>query len=202
MVIIMAFNQIINNYPQTTFSRNQIIFSEGEKCSKIGIIIEGEIKISTITHHEKEETFTIVKKGDIFGNSLIFSSSPYYLGDITATQKTTICFISKSDLIKELSLHPDLLESYINIISDKAIRIKQQNKLLAHKNIRDRISYYFITLSKQQNSNIIQLPSITKLSNELSLPRPSVSRELTNMENDGLILRKQKLCKLKFIENK
>lgn len=198
----MAFNQIINNYPHTTFSRNQIIFSEGEKCSKIGIIIEGEIKISTITHHEKEETFTIVKKGDIFGNSLIFSSSPYYLGDITATQKTTICFISKSDLIKELSLHPDLLESYINIISDKAIRIKQQNKLLAHKNIRDRISYYFITLSKQQNSNIIQLPSITKLSNELSLPRPSVSRELTNMENDGLILRKQKLCKLKFIENK
>ena len=200
MVIIMAFNQIINNYPHTTFSRNQIIFSEGEKCSKIGIIIEGEIKISTITHHEKEETFTIVKKGDIFGNSLIFSSSPYYLGDITATQKTTICFISKSDLIKELSLHPDLLESYINLISDKAIRIKQQNKLLAHKNIRDRISYYFITLSKQQNSNIIQLPSITKLSNELSLPRPSVSRELTNMENDGLILRKQKLCKLKFIE--
>lgn len=198
----MAFNQIINNYPHTTFSRNQIIFSEGEKCSKIGIIIEGEIKISTITHHEKEETFTIVKKGDIFGNSLIFSSSPYYLGDITATQKTTICFISKSDLIKELSLHPDLLESYINLISDKAIRIKQQNKLLAHKNIRDRISYYFITLSKQQNSNIIQLPSITKLSNELSLPRPSVSRELTNMENDGLILRKQKLCKLKFIENK
>lgn len=198
----MAFNQIINNYPHTTFSRNQIIFSEGEKCSKIGILIEGEIKISTITHHEKEETFTIVKKGDIFGNSLIFSSSPYYLGDITATQKTTICFISKSDLIKELSLHPDLLESYINIISDKAIRIKQQNKLLAHKNIRDRISYYFITLSKQQNSNIIQLPSITKLSNELSLPRPSVSRELTNMENDGLILRKQKLCKLKFVENK
>ena len=198
----MAFNQIINNYPHTTYSRNQIIFSEGEKCSKIGIIIEGEIKISTITHHEKEETFTIVKKGDIFGNSLIFSSSPYYLGDITATQKTTICFISKSDLIKELSLHPDLLESYINIISDKAIRIKQQNKLLAHKNIRDRISYYFITLSKQQNSNIIQLPSITKLSNELSLPRPSVSRELTNMENDGLILRKQKLCKLKFVENK
>ena len=198
----MAFNQIINNYPHTTFSRNQIIFSEGEKCSKIGIIIEGEIKISTITHHEKEETFTIVKKGDIFGNSLIFSSSPYYLGDITATQKTTICFISKSDLIKELSLHPDLLESYINIISDKAIRIKQQNKLFAHKNIRDRISYYFITLSKQQNSNIIQLPSITKLSNELSLPRPSVSRELTNMEKDGLILRKQKLCKLKFVENK
>ena len=133
---------------------------------------------------------------------MIFSSSPYYLGNIIATVKTTICFITKNDLIKELTQDPQLLESYINVISDKAIQIKQQNKLLAHKNIRDRILYYFITLSKQQNSNIIQLPTITKLSNELSLPRPSVSRELTNMENDGLIIRKQKLCKIKFIDKK
>ena len=160
----MIFTEIINKYSTTTYQKNQIIFTEGTKCSKIGIILEGEIKISTITHLEKEETFTIVKKGEIFGNSLIFSSSPYYLGNIIATQKTTICFINKADLITELSNNPKLLEYYINAISDKTIKIKQQNKLLAHKNIRDRILYYFITLSKKQNSSIIKLSSITKLS--------------------------------------
>ncbi len=195
----MIFTEIINKYSTTTYQKNQIIFTEGTKCSKIGIILEGEIKISTITHLEKEETFTIVKKGEIFGNSLIFSSSPYYLGNIIATQKTTICFINKADLITELSNNPKLLEYYINAISDKTIKIKQQNKLLAHKNIRDRILYYFITLSKKQNSSIIKLSSITKLSSELSLPRPSVSRELSKMEVDGLIIRKQKFCKLLFI---
>ena len=195
----MIFTEIINKYSTTTYQKNQIIFTEGTKCSKIGIILEGEIKISTITHLEKEETFTIVKKGEIFGNSLIFSSSPYYLGNIIATQKTTICFINKADLITELSNNPKLLEYYINAISDKTIKIKQQNKLLAHKNIRDRILYYFITLSKKQNSSIIKLSSITKLSSELSLPRPSVSRELSKMEVDGLIIRKQKYCKLLFI---
>lgn len=195
----MIFTEIINKYSTTTYQKNQIIFTEGTKCSKIGIILEGEIKISTITHLEKEETFTIVKKGEIFGNSLIFSSSPYYLGNIIATQKTTICFINKADLITELSNNPKLLEYYINAISDKTIKIKQQNKLLAHKNIRDRILYYFITLSKKQNSSIIKLSSITKLSSELSLPRPSVSRELSKMEVDGLIIRKHKYCKLLFI---
>lgn len=196
----MSLEQLNNKYPTITYNKNQIIFSEGEKCTKIGIIIEGEITISTITHLEKEETFTIVKKGDIFGNSLIFSSTPYYLGDIIATQKTTICFINKDDLIKELSDDPILLESYINTISDKAIRIKQQNKLLAHKNIRDRILYYFTLQSKKQDSTIIKLPSITKLSTELSLPRPSVSRELSKMEDDKLIIRKLKLCKLLYLE--
>ena len=198
----MSLTKLINKYPHKTFLKNQIIFSEGEKCTQIGIIISGEIKISTITHFEKEETFTIVKSNDIFGNSLIFSSSPYYLGDIIACQKTIICFISKQDLILELSNDPILLEYYINLISDKTIRVKQQNKLLAHKNIRDRLTHYFAIKAKQQNSIIITLPMITTLANELSLPRPSVSRELTKMEKEGLIARKQKLCKLKFLSQK
>ena len=194
----MILNELINKYPKTTYEKNQIIFEEGTICSKIGIIIEGEIKISTITHLEKEETFTIVRKNDIFGNSLIFSSMPYYLGDIIALTKTTICFIKKQDLIKELSNNPSLLESYIKLISDKTIEVKQQNKLLAHKSIRDRILYYLSVLSKKQQTKVVQIPSITKLSNDLSLPRPSVSRELKNLENDNLIKRNKRFIKLLF----
>lgn len=194
----MILNELINKYPKTTYEKNQIIFEEGTICSKIGIIIEGEIKISTITHLEKEETFTIVRKNDIFGNSLIFSSMPYYLGDIIALTKTTICFIKKQDLIKELSNNPSLLESYIKLISDKTIEVKQQNKLLAHKSIRDRILYYLSILSKKQQTKVVQIPSITKLSNDLSLPRPSVSRELKNLENDNLIKRNKRFIKLLF----
>lgn len=194
----MILNELINKYPKTTYEKNQIIFEEGTICSKIGIIIEGEIKISTITHLEKEETFTIVRKNDIFGNSLIFSSMPYYLGDIIALTKTTICFIKKQDLIKELSNNPSLLESYIKLISDKTIEVKQQNKLLAHKSIRDRILYYLSILSKKQQTKVVQISSITKLSNDLSLPRPSVSRELKNLENDNLIKRNKRFIKLLF----
>lgn len=194
----MILNELINKYPKTTYEKNQIIFEEGTICSKIGIIIEGEIKISTITHLEKEETFTIVRKNDIFGNSLIFSSMPYYLGDIIALTKTTICFIKKQDLINELSNNPSLLESYIKLISDKTIQVKQQNKLLAHKSIRDRILYYLSILSKTQQTKVVQIPSITKLSNDLSLPRPSVSRELKNLENDNLIKRNKRFIKLLF----
>lgn len=194
----MNTNEFLNKYPLSTFQKNQVIFTEGEKCTKIGIIIDGEIKISTITHLEKEETFTILKKNDIFGNSLIFSSNPYYLGDIIATTKATICFISKNDLIYELSNNKNLLEEYIRIISNKTIQVKQQNKLLAHKNIKDRILYFLSIEAKKQNSKIIKIKSVTAISQELSLPRPSVSRELKNLEDDNYIIRNKKTIKLLF----
>ena len=78
------------------------------------------------------------------------------------------------------------LEAYMKIICEEAISIKQQAKLLAHKNIRDRIMFY---LTSHQKDRIVYINSVTDLANHLSIPRPSISRELTNMELDGLIKR-------------
>ena len=82
----------------------------------------------------------------------------------------------------------------MKIICKEAISIKQQAKLLAHKNIRDRIMYYFMM---NQKDKIVHIDSVTTLSNILSIPRPSVSRELSNMERDGLIKKADKIIYIK-----
>ena len=74
----------------------------------------------------------------------------------------------------------------MKMICEEAISIKQQAKLFAHKNIRDRIMFY---LNSHQKERIVYINSVTDLANLLSIPRPSISRELTNMELDGLIKR-------------
>ena len=83
------------------------------------------------------------------------------------------------------------LEAYLEELSNTSLFIKQQNKLLIHKNIKDRILYYFSSMAKKQHSRTIKIPSVTKLAMILSLPRPSVSRELTNLENENIIIKKK-----------
>ena len=173
--------QLFNNFEKKEYERGDIIFSTNQECTKIGFILKGHIKITSITYFEKEETISSLKANDIFGNMLIFSTHPYFLGDAIAEKKSTIIFINKKQLIDLLKENQTFLELFLKEITDNAIAIKQQNKLLAHKNIKDRILYYFNNLSIQQNTKIIKIPSITHLSLELSLPRPSVSRELTNL---------------------
>ena len=45
------------NLPIKELSSGDILFNEGEPCEKMGIVIKGELIISTITYNEKEETF-------------------------------------------------------------------------------------------------------------------------------------------------
>ena len=170
-----------------TYKAGDIVFNEKDLCTSIGIVEKGLISIVTITHTEKEEIITLVKENDIFGDALLFSSHPLYLGHGICKKDTTIRYISKESLMILFSIKPTFLESYLNQISNKMLLIKKENKLFKHKNIEDRIMHYLLDEKVKQKSNKIYINNVTMLANTLSIPRPSISRELTNMENKGLI---------------
>jgi len=194
-IINLLTEQEIKEYLRFKYyDSNQVVFNEGAKCYGIGIVLEGEILIKTYTYNIKEEIITVIKENNLFGQFLIFSSQDSYLGIGITSRKTKVAYIPKSNLIKLLSSNKAFLEAYMEIICKEAINIKQQAKLLAHKNIRDRIMYYLIS---NQKDKIVYIDSVTTLSNILSIPRPSVSRELTNMEDDGLIKRAGKIIYIK-----
>lgn len=184
-----------HNLPIKELSSGDILFNEGEPCEKMGIVIKGELIISTITYNEKEETFNTIKEGEMLGDLLIFSTNPVYLGDVVAKRKTSVIIISKQKLITLLSTDEEFLNIYMSVICNKAVNIKKQAKLLSHKNIEDRILFYLKL--KDTGDHIIKYDTITNLSMELSLPRPSVSRSLSNLETKGYITKNKHTITLK-----
>ncbi|MCI6508955.1 MAG: Crp/Fnr family transcriptional regulator [Bacilli bacterium] len=187
-------NELINKLLQykhlikyVDYNSNAIVFNEGDICREIGIVIKGEISISTITYAEKEETINIIKEGELFGDFLVFSPNPVYLGIGITNKKTTIAFIKRESILNIFIENKDILCAYLSYTSLKAIQLKLQTKLLSHKNIEDRIIYYF-TITKE---NPVYISSITDFSKKLALPRPSVSRSLKVMEEKNIIKREK-----------
>lgn len=176
---------LIKNSTIKEYKKDSIIFNEYDTCDRIYILIKGHVTIKTATHLEKEETITVLNENDLFGDVLLFSSKPNYLGYAVCDTKATIGYITKRNLLNLLINNPIYLEKYLQQISDKGMEFKFQSKLLAHKNIRDRILYYLNYHKNKYNQTYI--PSITKLSLILALPRPSVSRELLKLEKENII---------------
>lgn len=167
------------------YKKNEIIFSEGLYCNYIGLVKEGKIIISTITYNDKEEIINIINKDDIFGNNLIFSSSPIFLGNIISYSKSLIYFISKNNLSILLQNNILFRNKFIEMLSNQVLKEKEINKLFIHKNIRDRILYYIN--SEQKKKGHVRIKSIADLARILSLPRPSVSREISKLIKENII---------------
>ena len=66
----------IVNYPE-----NSLIFHEGDECFDLGIILKGQLIISTLTALDKEYVINVLNKNDLFGDTLIFRKENIYLGD-------------------------------------------------------------------------------------------------------------------------
>lgn len=196
-------NEQLNKYTYIkTYKAADVLFNEGELCDKVGFVVSGEIKIITLTHTEKEEIITLIRNNDYFGDILTFSASSNYLGHGICLKETTIRYISKVNLLHLFSINKLFLEAFLSLISTKALNLKQENKLFKHKNIRDRITHYLISQENNKSSKIY-ISNISNLSRILSLPRPSVSREISSMIKEGIIIKDKDIygTYLKIIKN-
>ena len=179
-------------YDSISTTRNQTLFFEGDECKNIGLVISGKVIIVSYLSDGKEVIYNELGKGEMFGNNLIFSSDPFYRGDVVATEESEIVYIEKEELLKALSQNVGLLEMFLNYQSDFSKSLNFKIKLLTLSGAEERLTYY-LSVNKGQAS----YKSVTKLSKELYLSRETLSRTIYKMEKKGLIEIDQKTLRLK-----
>ena len=128
------------------YQKDSLVFSEGETCNSIGIIISGQLKISTLSQ-TNEYTINILNDNDIFGDTLIFTKDKEYLGDGITTKDTTILFIER-DVLLELFKEQTFLLNFLELNAEKNAYVRNQLKLYSQKSISDRIMFYLNNESK------------------------------------------------------
>ena len=108
-------NDYSNHFIIKEYKKDSLIFNELEKCTYLALILEGEVQISTLTYNDKEYTITLLNKFDTFGEFLLFSDKPFYLGDIIAKSNAKIAFINKENLLYLLK-YKVILENFLNLL--------------------------------------------------------------------------------------
>lgn len=171
-----------------TYKRDATIAIEGDKCDRLGIVLDGKIDLQNILPSGKVVTLIQFGPGEVFGEALIFSKQTEYPVTILSATASTIMFIEKKEVVFLLTHHPILLENFLGLLSDKLFLMNKKVKVLALETIRQKISDFILKEYKKQKKLKLDIPFSRKEMAELmSLQRPSLSRELINMREEGLI---------------
>jgi CRP-like cAMP-binding protein len=170
------------------FKKNEIIALESQNCTSIGIIVAGNIQVQKIYPSGKTLAIDTLYKGDIFGEVIIFSSQHLYPATITALSKTKILFIKKDSLKKIFNENEIVLENFMMLLSEKILMLNKKVKIISYKSIREKIAEIILDLKIKQNSNTIILPyNRNEMADLIGIPRPSLSRELSNLKGEDII---------------
>ncbi|AWZ48981.1 transcriptional regulator [Clostridiaceae bacterium 14S0207] len=175
-----------------SFSKNECIVNSGEEINKFGIVLEGEVTILKENSEGNRVIISVIKKGDLFGEMLVFSSRKIWPVTVMVQNSCKVLFLTNSDLIarcgKMCPWHNALLQNFIKIISDKALILNKKVDYLSIKSIRGKIATYLLEQYENNPSNNIILPlNRNELADFLNVSRPSMSREMSGMRDEGII---------------
>ena len=176
---------------QKRFSKGEVLFREGDICSGISILIEGNIKIASVSLQGKEIIFNHVGPGQMFGNNLLFASDRRYRGNVIALTSGRLAAIKEEDLVILLQENADFLKEYLRIQSDFGKGLNSRIKILSLESPLERLVFYL----HSQGGKVANM-KVTELAEQIDVRRETMSRLLTSMEKDGLIAREKGIISL------
>ncbi|MFY9611926.1 MAG: helix-turn-helix domain-containing protein, partial [Tissierellaceae bacterium] len=83
---------------------------------------------------------------------------------------------------------PKIIKNFMGVLSNRILMLNDRITNLSYDSLRKKISSILLNEYKRQRSPNIILPySRKKMAEILNIPRPSLSRELVNMREEGII---------------
>lgn len=170
------------------FKKGEVVVHEADPCHAIGIVKEGTLELQSIYPSGKVLTLVHLHKGEIFGEAVIFSKDPAYPITVVAHTNATVGFIHREGLLELFHHHPKALNNFLNVLSTKLTTMNKKIKNLSLDTIRKRVANYLLSQYKLQGKKMFQTNLSRKsMADLMGIQRPSLSRELIKMKEDGLI---------------
>lgn len=187
------------------YSKNEFIINSGEAIDAFGLVLEGEAMVLKESADGNRVVMTVVKQGDLFGEMFVFSSRKKWPVTVRVQNSCKILFLKNSDLIarcgNNCSWHATMLQNFMRVISDKSLMLNKKVEYLSIKNLRGKISTYLFEQYENSKSNTLILPlKRNELADFLNVSRPSMSREMCAMRDEGIIEFHLSTFKIKDLE--
>ena len=193
---ISELNILTKNY-----SKDQIVANEGELCNSLGLVIDGVVEVQRIYSSGKQIVLKRLGPGEVFGEAIIFSNKNEYPATIISSSDSAISYLKKEDIIKLCLKDEIILKNFITLLSNKIFVLNRKIKDISFKSMRQKVINFIFEQVKEQNNNTIKLNlSKEQIASLLGVPRPSLSRELMKLRDDGFIEFDRNIIKVLDIE--
>lgn len=175
-------------YSIVSYKKGEVIFQEEEICSAIGLIIDGTINIERIYPNGKSIVMSKFKDGDVFGEALLFSKVNKYPATVIALSDCKVLYLTKNEIIKLFSVENKLMENFMMLLSEKIIILNNKIRSISLKSVRQKVVDYILCEYMNEKNEEIKLKySKEEIANDIGIPRPSLSRALIKLRDEGLI---------------
>ncbi len=171
-----------------SFLRGERIFQEMDRPAAVYVLLSGSVIIAKDTFSGKRILLTQLEMpGALFGEVYAFMGKASYDMYVEAAQKTLVLVLDNRIFTgREDELGRKLRENLLEVFAEKAYNMNQKLRILGSGTLRERIVRFLMEC--QDSEGVIHMNlSREEMADYLNITRPSLSRELGKMQEEGIL---------------
>ncbi len=182
-----------------TFKKNSYILKTNAKIDFLGVIVDGKAVIKKFNYNGNPIEIDKLNTNDIFGHNIVccgINKSPV---DIIAQSDCEVLFLPFEKVVtpceKLCKYHIQLIKNIMKMISKRNSVLNKQIDIIGQKSIREKILAFLNTYRNEKE--IFSVPySREEMAKFLCTDRCALSRELSRMQNEGILRYKKNLFEI------
>jgi CRP/FNR family cyclic AMP-dependent transcriptional regulator len=184
---IKVLDRLIRFMKSKHFKAREVIFHKADPGNQMCIIINGRVKLSTLSEEGKEMMFGMLEPGDIFGEISLLDGEQRS-ATVTATKPT-----ERRDLIPFLEQHPLVA---IKLLAILAARLRKTDEIFEDtlfRTLPSKLAKKLLALADdygEQTARGVKISlklSQQEIGNLVGTSRESINKQLRAWEDEGLL---------------
>ena len=170
------------------YDKGETIFFLMEEASRVGIVLEGRVQAQKTFPNGSQVNVSLRGPGELIGPAAVFSANKTYPCDVVAVEPSTVMMFRREDLLSVMQKDVRILENLMTEIASATYMLQQRLELMSYNGISQKAAFWLLTQARQTGKNEIRIPdSVSKWAMMLNVSRPSLHRELKNLELRGIV---------------
>ena len=176
---------VIRHFPKGAF-----IFKELDRPGQVYVLLDGKVVIAKGTLSGKRILITrIEQSGEMFGEVYAFLGKACYPMYAEAAEDTSVLIVDNDIFFGEDGGQPraaqKMRNNLLTVFANKAYRMNQKLRVLGGGGIREKIACFLVE-QQDKEGRINGSFSREEMADYLNVARPSLSRELGKMQQEGI----------------
>lgn len=186
-VMLQCLNPVVKE-----FQKDECLTVAGQDFDGVGVILEGEVMVAKENSAGRRVIMMTLGAGDMFGEMVAFSGERKWPATVIAQRDGKVMFLPPEKIVgncrRQCPSHRLLITNMLKVVSDRALFLNKKMEYLSMKSMRGKICAFLLEQYKRCGTTTFLMPlNRNEWADFLNVARPSLSRELGKMREEGII---------------
>lgn len=165
---------------EKSYLKGEVIFSPERFERVLGVVLSGRIAVT-----KGRLSVSELSRGSLFGAAALFNNEPEYASTLTAKTATTVLFFSQESVLTLINRDERIRMNYIRYLSARIRFLSEKVDTLGEISSERKLGRFL--LKNADDNGRVNGCNFSEIAGRLGIGRASLYRELTKLEEVGVI---------------